>query len=330
MVDERYVIAPGARGTLVDLGVSPANVLRRAQLPADLLARTPLTMRPDEYYAFWQALEDETGDPALPVTVARAVRAEAFQVPTFAALCSPNLGVAVERIAAHKRLVGPLRLEVEDHEDGLAVRPVWPAHHDPPTVLVHIELLFWVALARIGTHADVRPQRVTSPAPPATADPYQGYLGTPITRAAHASIRFTRLDARRPFLTADDRMWEFFAPELRRRLSELDQEASTTARVRAALHELLPSGDPAMTTMARRLAMSTRTLQRRLRDEDTTYQEVLAGTREALARHYLTSSRVPAAEIAFLLGYEDTNSFYRAFQQWTGQTPQGVRETAAT
>lgn len=71
--------------------------------------------------------------------------------------------------------------------------------------------------------------------------------------------------------------------------------------------------------------MSTRTLQRRLQLEDTAFQTVLRDTREALARHYLTSSTMSAAEIAYLLGYDDTRSFYRAFHAWTGQTPEQVR-----
>ncbi len=69
-------------------------------------------------------------------------------------------------------------------------------------------------------------------------------------------------------------------------------------------------------------------MQRRLSRETTSYQAVLSETRESLARHYLSSSSLPIDEISFLLGYEDTHSFYRAFKDWTGLTPQGVRSGA--
>ncbi|MFE9259138.1 helix-turn-helix domain-containing protein [Streptomyces sp. NPDC006879] len=116
-------------------------------------------------------------------------------------------------------------------------------------------------------------------------------------------------------------MWEFFEPELSRRLSELESGSSTAERVRAVLLELLPAGRAAMGPVATALALSTCTLQRRLKGEGTTFQDVLNDTREALARHYLSRADLTVRDVSFLLGYEDPNSFYRAFRAWTGRTP---------
>jgi AraC-like DNA-binding protein len=120
-------------------------------------------------------------------------------------------------------------------------------------------------------------------------------------------------------------MWEFFEPDLRRRLSEIDEKASTTDRVHAALLELLPSGDASMNMVSKKLGTSTRTLQRRLKQEGQSFQTVLNSTREQLATHYLKSSRYSGAEISFLLGFDDPNSFFRAFHSWTGKTPEQTR-----
>ena len=98
-----------------------------------------------------------------------------------------------------------------------------------------------------------------------------------------------------------------------------------TDRVRAALLELLPGGHASMSDVARSLSVSTRTLQRRLSDEDTTFQAVLTATRTRLARHYLSTGELSANEISFLLGYDDPKSFYRAFRTWTGLTPTTAR-----
>lgn len=116
-------------------------------------------------------------------------------------------------------------------------------------------------------------------------------------------------------------MWRFFAPELRSRLADLHAAASTAERVHAVLLETLPAGDHTMTTVAHHLATSPRTLQRQLQAEGTTFQTVLTGTREHLPRHYLTHSAMTTGEIAYLLAYDDTTSFYRAFRTWTGATP---------
>lgn len=80
-----------------------------------------------------------------------------------------------------------------------------------------------------------------------------------------------------------------------------------------------------METIARRLGLSKRTPQRRIEDEGTSFQQILKETREALARHYLEKTSLPVAEISFLLGFSEPNSFYRAFRAWTGTTPDQAR-----
>jgi AraC-like DNA-binding protein len=134
------------------------------------------------------------------------------------------------------------------------------------------------------------------------------------------------VDATLPFLTEDESMWNFFAPELRRRLAELEASATTADRVRTALHERLPAGESSINAVARQLVMSPRTLQRQLQTEGTSYQAVLTGTREELAHRYLADRSLTVPQIAYLLAYNDTNSFYRAFRQWTGATPEKTRK----
>ena len=80
-----------------------------------------------------------------------------------------------------------------------------------------------------------------------------------------------------------------------------------------------------MGSVAKNLAISKRTLQRYLSNEKTYFQKELNTTREKLARHYLTNSTYSGAEISFLLGFEDPNSFVRAFRSWTGETPEQLR-----
>ncbi|MEU9731462.1 helix-turn-helix transcriptional regulator [Streptomyces sp. NPDC048002] len=120
-------------------------------------------------------------------------------------------------------------------------------------------------------------------------------------------------------------MWNFFAPELRRRLAELETSATTADRVRAALHERLPAGESSINAIAGQLMLSPRTLQRQLQAEETNYQAVLTDTREKLALRYLADPSLTTAQIAYLLAYDDTNSFYRAFRRWTGLTPEAAR-----
>ena len=324
-----FVVNPGWGLLLADAGINVADVLRRAGLPRDLLGGAHRSITVEQYLALWEGIEAESGDPLLPLSVGQAISMEAFDVPLFAATCSPNLNVAARRLAQHKKLIGPVKLSVQESETETELELIWPDEVRPPQSLLLSDLVFWVALVRLTTRSPIRPLRVTSPERPTDAEAYRRYFGVDVQRAHAYTVAFSAQDARRPFLTANDRMWEFFEPELRRRLSELEAGTTVAERTRAVLLELLPAGNGSMEAAAQALAMSTRTLQRRLKAEGTSFRAVLDATRESLARHYLAESELSGREISFLLGFEDPRSFYRAVRAWTGQTPLLVRVGSA-
>lgn len=321
----RYTLDAGIRTMLNDLGIPPGRVLRRAELPAYLFRGDPVALSTDDYFRLWDAIDTEASEPNLAVAIGKAISVEMFSPPLFAALCSPNLDVAARRIATYKPLIGPTALDVARGEHGLTITYRWPARSTPPQLLATIELVFWAALARIATRHYVWAVKVTASRLPVEPDALAEYFGVSVRKGPTESITFSVDDAARPFLTENQAMWEFFAPELRRRLADLQAAASAADHVRAALLEALPAGDTTITAVTRHLATSARTLQRQLQLEGTTYQAVLADTRERLARHYLAHSDMSIAEIAYMLAYDDTNSFYRAFRTWTGSTPDKVR-----
>ncbi|WP_030380481.1 MULTISPECIES: AraC family transcriptional regulator [unclassified Streptomyces] len=331
MTADRFHLGSGTAAMFADLGVETGAVLRLAGLPEDLLLRGRTALTPAQFYRCWTAMEEVSGDPALAVRLAAHLRVETFQPLVFAALCGPDLYRAAERIALYKRLLGP-QLVTLDGGGRLTLTMRWPVRPPPPSGLVTYEVAFWLALARLGTRKRIVPSRVTTPEPPHpdAMEAWREYLGVPVEPGARAAVTFTEADATTPFLTSDARMWQVFEPDLRRRLADLDQAESTAHRVRAVLVELLPSGNHAAADVARRLALSTRTLQRRLAEEHTSFQAVLDRTRHALARHYLQQREVSVTEIALLLGYDEPRSFYRAFRAWSGTTPHQVRTTEET
>lgn len=92
-------------------------------------------------------------------------------------------------------------------------------------------------------------------------------------------------------------------------------------RCRFLVELLLSTGEPSKTLIAELLAVTPRTLQRRLADEGTGHRELLNQVREDKAKEYLRSEDLSLDDIAFLLGFKDTAVFYRAFKQWTRMTP---------
>ncbi len=320
-----FAVNPGWGLLIADIGIKPSHVLRRAGLPENLFSQASAVLTLQECFDFWRALEQEANDPNLPITIGKALSVEAFDPLLFAAICSPDLNMAAQRIAKHKQLIGPIRLEVTQSANETTLRYLWPQLMIPPPVFAMTELIFWVAFTRIATRAKVKPLRVQALELPKNAAAYQAYLGVMVEQGSTPSISFSATDAKRPFLTSNEGMWDFFEPELKKRLSELKADATMAEQVRAVLLELLPAGTASSDSVAHKLRMSTRTLQRRLKQENTSFQALLNNTRQALAEHYFTKSTLPIIEISFLLGYEDSNSFYRAFRSWTGKTPEQAR-----
>ena len=173
--------------------------------------------------------------------------------------------------------------------------------------------------------------------PSLTAEEYFRFMGaidalspdeqTLIRLAASGGIEAFSPPIFAAYCSRNESMWEFFEPELKRRLSMMETDDSCAARVRSALMELLPSGECTIDDVAKKLGYSKRSLQRKLQEEDTNFQKQLNHTRELLARTYLANTDMTTEDIAFLLGYQESGSFLRAFTVWTGQTVIEYRNT---
>lgn len=330
-----YSIWPGWRLLMQDAGVQASPVLRRAQLPGDLFARQNVRLNPEDFFKLWKAIEAEglSRCPDVPVAlqIAKVMSSDWFDPELFAALCSANMIDALERMAKYVRLIAPMVIRAEQHAtQTLVTLDFIDKTRRPPEVFLIFKLVFFTQLIRLATRTHVMPVSVslpwTSDKINIDAPAYEQFFGTPVTASEITTIVFLNEDMQRPFLTENHKMWQFFEPSLRQRLADLGKMASTSERVHSILLEMLPAGEASTHSVSQKLAVSTRTLQRRLQDEGTSFQQVLDSVRESLAVHYLRNTNMSGAEISFLLGFEDANSFSRAFLMWTGKTPQSVRE----
>jgi len=128
----------------------------------------------------------------------------------------------------------------------------------------------------------------------------------------------------RPLEFADEAIAALCSAQCERLLEVLDKRTGLTTDI----HRLLANspGDVAtMDKMANKLHVGVRTLRRRLKEEGTTYQDVVKEFRVAMAKRYLQETELPANEIALLVGYSDPANLYRVFHADTGVTPREFR-----
>ncbi|MEM7332100.1 MAG: AraC family transcriptional regulator ligand-binding domain-containing protein [Chloroflexota bacterium] len=327
LYSQKYNLEKGWPTLLKNLGISVQAVLRHGELPLDLLLRKTPYVTAHEYYRFWEALAHVSKDqPALGLQLAKTISQFNTAPPIIAFLSSGNLNVALERIAHYKPVVAPVHMTVEETSQHTTLTFTGLPQYGPlPALFASFELVFWVQLARIATREHLVPFGIHSSRKLSDLGQYETFLGSSIRQDTVNKVVFTAKDAHKPFLTTNHGMWAILEPSFNKKMDDLNEEASFRERVRACLIEMLASGRYSMTNIASQLAISNRTLQRRLKQEGTTFQGVLDELREELARHYLSTTDYTSAEISFLLGYEEPNSFYRAFRAWTGQTPELIR-----
>ena len=293
------------------------RVLMEAHQPEDLFGRREILLSKEEYFALMESAGRQAVEgSALRIATEEGI--ETFSPPIFAAYCSSNAENFIRRFAHYKRLVGPLHYLVSKQEGLMNIEIRGVDDEDSVSGFwTELELAFIVCLIRRATKQKVVPVTVTMPHE-CNDRPWLDYMGCPISKGERSILTMRESDMLLPFTSRNDSMWQYMEPELRRRLSEMEVDDSIAARVRSALVELLPAGKTTVDDVASKLCMSRRTLQRRLADEQTTFQKQLNSTRLLLAKNYLKNSERTSDDIAFLLGYEDTTSFLRAFNIWTG------------
>ena len=133
---------------------------------------------------------------------------------------------------------------------------------------------------------------------------------------------FARADLDRPFVTHNAELLATLAPQLDAELvAGARVERDRRRRSRASSSGCWPAGGRGSGTSRRSSGLSARTLQRRLADDGASFQQLVQEARRELARHYLLHSSLELNETAYLLGYEDAHSFFRAFHGWEGSPP---------
>lgn len=275
----RFIIDGRYADMLAWHGLDIEAVLRKAQLPGDAFKHKTVTMSEEKYFRFLEAVGSLMEDPALPIQIATTNKIETFSPPIFASYCSKNADICVERLARYKRLIGPMVMRVTKTDEETTIRfTTEDETNELPQFLVETEFAFLVGMIRRTTREAINPVRIQM-RQPVDNEAFNSFFTIKAEKSGENSITLRNVDMLVPFISHDDAMWNYFEPELAKRLAELDIDDSTSAGVRSALTELLPSGACAIEDVAEKLGLSKRTLQRKLGEENTTFQKQLNSTR---------------------------------------------------
>ena len=311
-----------------ELGIHASAVLRRAGLPQGFVEQPRVILNTEELFALWRAVCVVSSNPTVGLLLGTENKTERFHPIGLAALSSEDFGKAINQMARYKQLTCPEEILQEKDDKEWSIQFRWLlADEVEPLVLIECAFAWVLSIARHGSGTRLSPLRVEFVQPRAHAKTIERHFGCPvICGAPRNAIVFPASDAQRPFVTRNAELLAMLAPQFEEELKQENIDENFAERARIAIQQKLPGRRPTIDDIADALHISSRTLQRRLQDEGSSFQRVLDEARHRLARHYLNNSLLELNEAAYLLGYQDANSFVRAFRGWEGIPPARWRE----
>lgn len=283
-----------------------------------------------EYFAFFRAIEAQAKDPALGMKLVVAAESDtALHPPTMlAAFHAASYREAITRLVRFKRLLRAEEVAFTEHDGEFAVTKQWLHTSEPePALSVDIAFGILVELGRRGTGKRITAKRVEFARKGPLTDAHAAYFGGAIVYGAPRDrLVLHSSDLELPFPAHHPELLAVLTPALVTSLGSLIEQRTLLEQVKWVLKRDLTRrlGD-----VASELKLSERTLQRRITEEGTTFRDLVVDARQELGRQLLADPSVTVEEIAFLLGYQDTSSFYRAFREREGVTPAQWRKRLA-
>ncbi len=279
-------------------------------------------------YKLFQLCVETTGDPCFGLKTAEQLQPANLYGLGFSWLSSDNLLDALERLVRYSKLINSVakaRLEKSAQTTALVLYDLdkLPAY---PDAVIDGVLAAFLKMCRITAGDTLNPVGVDFVRPPPACK-------AEFERLFRAPIRFGASDNR---LCFDRKLLETSLPSANPELARINDQAvidylarfdrqNVTMQVRTRIIEQLPAGTPRQANIASELNLSLRSMQRKLKEEGTSFHSLVDSTRRELAMHYIRETHRPLGEVSFLLGFSEPSNFTRAFRRWAGTTPQDFR-----
>ena len=306
-----------SRALLVQAGLDPTCL-------DDPEARFPMS----NLQRLWALALERTGDPCFGLAVPAHWHPTSFHALGYSWMASANLREALARLVRYGQMVNTSispRLEESSGSYRLVVN-LLHGHADLQPISMDASLAVILHMCRVTSGERINARRVEFPhAAPPCIGAFEAFFGcVPEFSSTELAITFERGALERPLPSANLALAHANDRVIHGYLSRLDQR-ELSPRVMSLLVDRLPSGAVVEAAVAKELHLSARSLQRRLKDEGTSFKQLLEETRKGLALNYLRETGMPVGEVAFLLGFSDQSNFSRAIRRWYGKSPLELR-----
>lgn len=276
----------------------------------------------------WHLAVDYIRDPCFGVRAGLHWRPGDLYALGYAFLSSKTLRIGLNRIVRYNEVVDQVInfvAEVDDEHLILSYENARQDLPDPPA----LEDARWstvLAMCRAAKPEGISPAKVElTHAPMKCRKEYESFFGCPISYSQQRSaLHFRLADVEQTLTAVNTEVAAINENAIKDYIGRLNED-DLPQRAARVITEQLACGHLSDAKVAEALFMSSRTLQRKLSAEGTTFKQILEAIRQKLAMEYLKDEQLSFSEISYLLGYSEQSSFTRAFKRWTGTSPTQVR-----
>lgn len=311
-----------------------ANQLQLRNLEQELKQFQPASrMRFRQWWQLLERLQQQLPGHLVGMELGQSIKPAHLGVLGYLTLSCDTVAEALQRFQRYQRLLhdgDTAHFEMRQEQACLC----WSNQYGASTQLSD-EVLVMGMIANLRTMTglkDLQPSRINFMfAEPPNAAGYQQFVECPIDfDQPRLELHFPA-----PFLAlavtnSDPALKQLLDQQAQTLLSVLPSQEDFYDRLQQAIVKAIQGGEPTLETVAKALAMSRRTLHRRLQVRGLVFKELLQTIRYQLARQYLAEQRLTLAEVALLLGYSEQSAFTRAFRHWSGTTPLQYQKAAAS
>ncbi len=309
-------------------GLARWEMLVAAGLNKDVLENKAQRISGSALQEMLRFIIPKSGDPLFGLHTAQTIAPSSYSVLGYIAMNAANIGEAMGKIQQYEKLVGDMGLSsIIQRDDKTELH--WHCRFKDPLVKTHLidnVLASWVTYTRWLCDSAQAPHAVMIEHPAPKSDKliqaYQQLFGCTIHfNQRYSALIVTREILELPLKHADKLLLKTLEQHASQQLSELDDDLSFSERVRHSMAFLLPTGVPRKEKIAQYLNVSERTLQRRLHEEGSSYQQILDKLRCTLAQQYLHNPAISTEDICQQLGFQELRSYHRFFKKMFAMTP---------
>lgn len=310
-------------------GFDPLDVLAELEIDGAKLANPDWRISQSMFNRLMQHCVEITGDEAFGLAAAQQIQPQVLHGLGLAWLASDTVYDGMKRLVRFGKLMTTAADLHLREEGGLAYMDFGRIPHSENyhSAIRDYGVAMVVRMSYLALGDFLAPAIVELDRPePGEPERWESILASRVHfNAGHTRVGWYLSDIVEPLITGD--------PDLARANDEQTQAYldsflanSTSREVVDKIVERLPDGPPNQQQIAEALHVSNRTLQRKLKDEGTSFMDLLQNTRLQLAQKYLRHPNRSVVETAYLLGFSEPSTFSRAFKRWTGVAPAEYRE----